>query len=150
MGVRPQVGCVDKMGLTPIAYAVIFGRAKVVQKLVARGAVISPNEDGINVVHLACVFNAGAEVVRALVESKADINARIRPVKFGIVWSAMSALTIRYRLGGRSFLPLASYHSWGATPCMLAVMYVNGGEKQACRLVNHHSSPLPPFVPTGM
>lgn len=101
---RADVRRSDARALTPIAFAVIFGRAEIVQLLVARGADVLPDKTGLSIVHLACVFNSGAQTVRALAASSADMNSAIRPRPWDLPWAG-SGSRVRFGAPGCTACP---------------------------------------------
>ena len=73
---RPDpVNCRDSRGWTPLHYAAVNGRAKIIQALVAHGAIVdATDKDGATPLHAAA--SAGhADATEILLQSGAQINA---------------------------------------------------------------------------
>lgn len=131
LDLRADIDRASKMGSTALARAVVFGREQVVELLLSRGAGFGPTCDGISALHLGAALRCGVAVVHSLLAARADVEGRIRPRRGTAVWALLTAMSMSYRCGRRSFRVMVGRCALGATPLMLATMLDNSAEAQA-------------------
>lgn len=107
-------------GHTAFENAALAGSQKVMQALIEAGASSAQLTRSL---HWACWLAGGSfEMIRQLLSARADANSSFAVKPFSVMGVLFGGLSLRYRMGSRSFPARLGYHSGGATPLMLAIL----------------------------
>lgn len=136
---RAALEAPNAFGQSPLDVCVCWGRLAGVEALLATRASVESTAEGIGPLHQAALFGSGPEIVRSLLSASASLESCYSPRCGSTVWVLYTSLSISYRLGYRSQLRSIAYHSWDATPLMLAVLANSWAE--ALVMVEHRADP---------
>lgn len=107
-------------GHTVFENSALCGSQNVMEALIEGGATAAQLTRSL---HWACWFGGGSfEMIQQLLSARADLNEPFAVKSLSAIGVLFGALSLRYRMGSRSFPARLGYHSSGATPLMLAIL----------------------------
>lgn len=128
---RGDMNSRNKFSDSPLDRAVAHCRLESVKVLIAAGHPLGRCPDGLNALHRAALFRAGAEMAKLLIQARVSLDDRCKPRRGRPLWVVSNAWSLASACGARGFVSLFSYHCFGSTPLIYAAAFGNSAQYQA-------------------